>query len=223
MRAFKKLMAATIATAMAATMATSAFAAELNSNGKMVLSESESYTAAGQTTVLVVPYDNWVEASDQTWSITGLTDADILYINQWETAAEAQAAITEGLGVKLTEGTLADINETKGAADYYVLFGGNTGANGAFAITALECVIEPEGTTIVWGDVNADNSVDNKDAVRLFRHTSGVESLAYTEAELTRICNVNGDTVVDNKDSVRLFRHTSGVESIEGMISGAAN
>ncbi|MEE0944434.1 MAG: hypothetical protein UIM24_03165, partial [Clostridia bacterium] len=115
MRALKKLMAGAIATAIAATLATSAFAAELN-EGKMVLSEGDVYEAAGQTTVLVVPHDAWVEGA-----LTNLEEADILYIDQWEDAATAQAAITAGLGVKLTDGELADINEEEGAADYYVL------------------------------------------------------------------------------------------------------
>lgn len=53
------------------------------------------------------------------------------------------------------------------------------------------------------GDVNGDNSVDNKDVVILFRYVS-TPNAAYDPAY-----DFNGDNAVDNKDVVALFRHVS--------------
>lgn len=213
MRAFKKLMAATIATAIAATLATSAFAAEL-SEGKMILSEGESYTPAttGQTTVLVVPYDAWVSGA-----LTDLDDADILYIDQYANAAAATAAITEGLGVKLTNGELADINTTEGAADYYVLFGGNTN-DGAFAITALECVIgeEAEGT-FVLGDLTGDGEILAEDGTAMAKILAGMISL--TE-DLIKRANVDtADGILTGEASITAADGTAMAKYLAGMIS----
>lgn len=201
MRAFKKLMAGAIATAIAATMATSAFAAELK-NGKMVLSEGETYTAAGQTTVLVVPYDVWVNDA-----LVGLEDADIFYIDQWETAKDANDAIAAGLGVKLENNELADINETKGAADYYVLFGENGN------ITALECVIGAAEPALALGDADSSGTVNESDAVRILDYC--IELATLSDAELVA-ADVDKGGAVNESDAVDILDYCIELPSYTG-------
>ena len=60
------------------------------------------------------------------------------------------------------------------------------------------------GITFIAGDVNGDESVDNKDLTRLFQHLSNWEA-EVNEAAL----DVNGDDSVDNKDLTRLFQYLS--------------
>ncbi|MBR6922600.1 MAG: leucine-rich repeat protein [Clostridia bacterium] len=52
------------------------------------------------------------------------------------------------------------------------------------------------------GDVNGDNSTDNKDVVVLFRYVSG-------SSEYNALYDFNGDNEVNNKDVVALFREVS--------------
>ena len=62
-------------------------------------------------------------------------------------------------------------------------------------------VVEPaEGR----GDLNDDESIDNKDVVILFRYVSSGE-VSETEVKY----DINGDNTIDNKDVVTLFRFVS--------------
>ena len=57
----------------------------------------------------------------------------------------------------------------------------------------------------VPGDINGDESVNNKDVVALFKYVSGGE---VTTNEIA--LDVNGDGLVNNKDVVALFKYVSG-------------
>lgn len=181
MRAFKKLMAGMIATAIAATLATSAFAAELTDAGKVAVTADE-FTAEGQTTVLIVPATVWESETP----LAGLTDADILYIDQYEDAATANAAIVAGFGVKLNEeGTLDEGN-------YYALFGSKSGDD--FAITDVAFEVKAAGSepTIVLGDISGNGNVGAEDGTYIAK----IMAKMLLEADLTeaQIAAANVDT-----------------------------
>ena len=198
MRAFKKLMAGMIATAIAATLATSAFAAELTEAGKVAVTADE-FTAAGQTTVLIVPAAAWESETP----LAGLTDADILYIDQYEDAATANAAIVAGFGVKLnSEGTLAD-------GKYYALFGSKSGDD--FAITDVAFEVKAAGSgeeepeepdvpatkTIQLGDCNLDTFVNGLDITAILYDMIDLEKLS-GDGLIAADCNQ--DTYVNGLD-----------------------
>lgn len=193
MRAFKKLMAGAIATAIAATMATSAFAAGFDAKTGKV---SVDYTATeGQTTVLIVPAANWIEdVNSGNWSITSLDDEDILYIDQYENDEDANAAIVAGFGVKLdSTGTLA-------VGNYYALFGGNT--EDGFAITPVAFEVKAaenpeEPAKILIGDVNNTGVVDLADLSNLSLYLLDMQEINndYIDA-----ADVNATGIVDLAD-----------------------
>lgn len=56
------------------------------------------------------------------------------------------------------------------------------------------------------GDINGDNSTNNKDVVILFRHISGM-----TVNVIAKNADVNGDGKINNKDVVILFRYLCGM------------
>lgn len=186
MRTFKKLMSGALAAAIVASMSVSAFAAELNSSNKVVLGSSETYTPAGQTTVLIVPADNWVNDA-----LTGLEDEDILYIDQYESAADATSAITAGLGVKLTDGKLAD-------GDYYVLFGGKTGSSGTFAITAFKMTVGGTGTTVVLGELDGVDGLTMDDYVILAKHLAKMTTITDSQLLLNADIDKSGGITADD-------------------------
>lgn len=201
MRAFKKLMAGAIATAIAATMATSAFAAGFDADTGLV---NVDYEAEGQTTVLIVPADVWVDGA-----ITGLANDDILYINQYETAGAANTAIAAGFGVKLNdEGTLAE-------GDYYALFGGNV--SGSFAITAVPFKVGADEPVIVLGDLTGDGKVLAEDGTVMAQILAGMISL--TE-DLIKSANVDtADGILTGAESVNAADGTTMAKYLAGMIS----
>lgn len=184
MRTFKKLMSGALAAAIVASMSVSAFAAELNSSNKVVLGSSETYTPAGQTTVLIVPADNWVNDA-----LTGLEDDDILYIDQYESAADATTAITAGLGVKLTDGKLAD-------GDYYVLFGGKTGSSGTFAITAFKMTVG--GNKTVLGELDGVDGLTADDYVILAKHLAKMVIITDPQLLLNADIDKSGELTADD-------------------------
>ena len=203
MRAFKKLMAGAIATAIAATMATSAFAAGFDATTGKV---SVDYTAAeGQTTVLIVPAANWVEdVNSGKWSITSLDDEDILYIDQYESKTDADKAIVAGFGVKLdSTGTLA-------VGNYYALFGGTK--EGSFAITPVAFEVkaaeeEPETKIIQLGDCDGVTGITGDDSLAILRHIAGSATLvgdSLIAADCDGVSGITGD------DSLSVLRHIAG-------------
>ena len=67
-----------------------------------------------------------------------------------------------------------------------------------------EEIIKKTSAQYIPGDINGDETVDNKDLIRLFQYLSewGVEVNADA-------LDVNGDQAVDNKDLIRLFQYLS--------------
>ena len=218
MRAFKKLMAGAIATAIAATMATSAFAADF-ADGKVSFVKTKDaegnvtaydYNAVGQTTVLVVPAAEWESETP----LADLADTDILYINQYEDAGEANAAIIAGFGVKLNDkGTLED-------GDYYALFGGTK--DGSFAITpvAFSVTTTPEGPVLKFADVNQDGEIGTADATALLCHLANIEYLTFaTDADYKAVCDMNKDGEVGTADATALLCHLANIEYIPDLLN----
>lgn len=210
MRAFKKLMAGAIATAIAATMATSAFAAGFDAETGKV---SVDFTAAeGQTTVLIVPAANWVEdVNAGKWSITSLDDEDILYIDQYESKADADKAVVAGFGVKLdSTGTLA-------VGNYYALFGGTT--EDGFAITPVAFTVsstpaepeEPATREIQLGECDGLTAAVNVgDALAVLKHAAGI-TLLTGDALIAAECD--GLTAAINVgDALAILKHAAGIE-----------
>lgn len=199
MRAFKKLMAGMIATAIAATLATSAFAAELTEAGKVAVTADE-FTAAGQTTVLIVPATAWESETP----LAGLTDADILYIDQYEDAATANAAIVAGFGVKLNaEGTLDEGN-------YYALFGSKSGDDFAITPVAFEVKVdeeEPETKTIQLGECDGIEGITSDDSLMVLKHIAGSVTLT-GDALIAAECD--GIEGITSDDALNILKHIAG-------------
>ena len=62
----------------------------------------------------------------------------------------------------------------------------------------------PTGNSVLAGDINNDNKVNNKDLTRLFQYLSD------WDVEINRAAlDVNGDNKVNNKDLTRLFQYLS--------------
>lgn len=219
MRAMKKmLISAAACGVLAAAVSSSALCKQIDVTGGATYAKDDdgNYTVSvdaskmltqnsGQMTVMVTT----AGALEKTG---GLTNADILYIDQ---VASAEG-IFKNMGVK---------GELKAGATYDVFVGGSdvkSGNEAAFYRTSFTV----EGNTIKWCDVNGDGSITGADATRLLRHTAGIESLVYVVddetanlAEIKRICDVNKDGSVTGADATRLLRHTAGIESIEELKS----
>ena len=67
-------------------------------------------------------------------------------------------------------------------------------------------------STVIKGDVNGDNEVNNKDVVIMFRYVSDLE-----EPGDETMYDFNDDGAVDNKDVVSLFRFVSSGEAPEEL------
>ena len=96
-------------------------------------------------------------------------------------------------------------------AGTYTLKAMKEGHNDAqYTVTVVDSSVVKDITLLlaggghIPGDINGDQTVDNKDLIRLFQYLSewGVE---VNEAAL----DVNGDQAVDNKDLIRLFQYLS--------------
>ena len=80
-----------------------------------------------------------------------------------------------------------------------------TGAEYTVSAGTASVTIRPAHTP---GDMNGDNSVNNRDALALFRYVSGVRSALSVPEEYA---DVNGDHAVNNRDALLLFRYVSGI------------
>ncbi len=122
---------------------------------------------------------NWING-------TADSEGDFLFATLTFTVApDAVVGNTAKISLTYDENDIYDISETN--IEFFVV-------GGEFAILDY-----------VPGDMNGDNTVNNKDISRMFQYLSGWD-IEVNEKAL----DINGDGIVNNKDLTRLFQYMSG-------------
>ena len=200
MRNFKKVMALAVSTAALATSVSAFAATEYTVDGL-----NGSYDAANNALTLTVEGaagDKTVLVLDNGVAATAATGDDILYINQYT----ADETAYDAMGLKGTDAL---------AVGEYAIKIGYTDANGDFAIAEGKIVVaegeEPGDEpviTILYGDVNYDESVTVDDASLIAQVAAGL--LTFDEAK-TKAADVNADSSITVDDASLVAQKAAGL------------
>ena len=76
-------------------------------------------------------------------------------------------------------------------------------------LNALDASVYVPEETGLKGDVNLDGKVDMTDAIRLLRHTLGIELL--TDSTALANGEVTGNTTLDMQDCIKILRYYLGI------------
>lgn len=164
-----------------------------NWEGGVLYIDSHLVTAKNTVSGLYEVKPGTKTIAENAFSVCGLLTGVILYK---EIRAVCEGAFN-GCG-KLTdvyyEGTVVD----RGSINV-----GNN--NNSYTNALWHYEYDPNEKEYAPGDINGDEAVNNKDALRLFKYFSG-----WDVEVIESVLDVNGDKTSNNKDFIRLFQYLSG-------------
>lgn len=154
-------------------------------------SSAISNLTSGQYTVLI--YEK-TETTDE----TNILDSEIVYINQ--AAKEALGDEFVGMGLK---------NGLEDGKTYVMKIGGtNVAASG---ILKAEFTVGDDGSVIMLGDANLDNSVDTTDAAYIIQNFLGSRTL---EGDALAAADASQDGEVDTTDAAYVIQDFLGSRTL---------
>ena len=80
---------------------------------------------------------------------------------------------------------------------------------GILGVTLTNALADGQETPVLYGDVNGDGEVDDRDLLRLWQYLTG------WKVEIFPGADVNGDGVVDDKDLLRLLQYLNNRKVID--------
>lgn len=175
-------------TALTAAMAVTASAAvvtdQSTTDGKTTITANVTGKAANeQVTMLVLK-----PTADTT---DGIQENEIAYIDQKAADADGKVTFTMPIG-------------TTKANEKYELLSGSTSATSA---DTGEVVIPGATGAVHYGDVNADEAIDAKDASQIMLYTINKGTIVGNDDKFA-CADVNTDKVVDAKDASQIMLYT---------------